>query len=227
MNDAFSGFPPGGLAFLGELPSHDKLWFRANRATWDEEIMAPARAFVTALGEQLQAGISPAIVASPKVNGSIAPINRDVRFSADKAPYKDHLLFRWWEGPDKKMAPTLYVRLSAADVGFATGAMFDVGRWRALIDDDRTGRPLADAIAEIGRMKPVDVAGAELKRVPAPYPADHPRGDLLRHKWIQLRWSEALPASVGSARFVGWCMSRLRLTADIHRWLVANLQASL
>lgn len=223
MNDAFTGFPAGSLAFLRELPSRDKMWFRANRATYDEEIMAPARAFVTALGEQLQAEISPDIVASPKVNGSIAPINRDLRFSADKTPYKDHLLFRWWEGAEKKMAPTLYVRLSADDVGFAAGALFDVGRWRALIDDDGSGGPLADAIAEIGVLKPVEVAGAELKRVPAPYPADHPRGDLLRHKWIQIRWSESVPAAVGSARFVGWCMSRLRLTADIHRWLVTNL----
>ena len=160
---------------------------------------------------------------SPRVNGSIAPLNRDVRFSADKTPYKDHLLFRWWEGSTKKTAPTLFVRLSADGIGFATGATFEVDHWRMLIDDDKTGRPLSDAITAIGRMKPIDIAGAELKRVPAPYPADHPRGDLLRHKWIQVRWPESMPESIESARFVDWCMSRLQLMADIHRWLVANL----
>jgi len=62
-----------------------------------------------------------------------------------------------------------------------------------------------------------------LKRVSAPYGADHPRADLLRHKMFQARWSEPLPDSVSKAEFVDWCAERLVATTDVHRWLVDNL----
>jgi uncharacterized protein (TIGR02453 family) len=160
--------PREGLDFLAELPSHDKDWFAANRAPYDECIAAPAKVFVDALGERLQDEISPAIVVQPKVNGAISPINRDVRFSADKTPYKDHLLLKWWEGEKKKLAPTLYVRLGSASVGFGSGAMFDsVDRWCEAVDDEKTGASLLAALEDLAAGRELDVAGAELKRVPA------------------------------------------------------------
>ena len=220
----FTWFPREGLDFLAELPSHDKDWFAANRAPYDECIAAPAKVFVDALGERLQDEISPAIVVQPKVNGAISPINRDVRFSADKTPYKDHLLLKWWEGENKKLAPTLYVRLGSASVGFGSGAMFDsVDRWREAVDDEKTGASLLAALEDLAAGRELDVAGAELKRVPAPYDADHPRADLLRHKMFAARWSEPLPDNVSNAAFAGWCVERLVATADVHRWLVDNL----
>jgi uncharacterized protein (TIGR02453 family) len=220
----FTGFPREGLDFLAELPSHDKDWFAANRAPYDACVAAPAKVFVDALGERLQDEISPAIVVQPKVNGAIAPINRDVRFSADKTAYKDHLLLKWWEGENKKLAPTLYVRLSSVSVGFGSGTMFDsIDRWREAVDDEKTGAALVAALHELAAGRELEVAGAELKRVPAPYDADHPRADLLRHKMFQARWSEPLPDSVSNAEFVDWCAERLVAAADVHRWLVDKL----
>ena len=219
----FDGFSKEGLSFLTTLRSKDKAWFDANRKIYEAEVVAPTKAFVVDLGEALAAAISPSIVAQPKTNGSISPINNDVRFSKDKSPYKDHLLLKFWEGTDKKMSPTLYVRLGEESVGFATGAMFgSVDRWRELIDDDGTGRMLADALAELGRDRDLDIAGQGLKRVPKPYAEDHPRGDLLKHKGFQARWPETTPSQVHSAAFVGWCVARLSSCAPIHRWLVEN-----
>ena len=226
MSDGFDGFPTEGLAFLTELGSADKAWLDANRTTYQREVVGPTKAFVTTLGERLATTISPTIVAQPKTNGSISPINNDLRFSPDKSPYKDHLLLRFWDGPDKKTAPTLFVRLSAAEVGFATGAMLpDLDRWRELIDDDITGAALADALADLGRGRGqgLDIAGEGYKRVPKPYPADHPRADLLRHKGLQARWSEPTPSSVTTAGFVDHCAEALEACADIHHWLVSNL----
>ena len=51
---------------------------------------APAKAFVEAIGPGLRK-ISKTVNAEPKVNGSIFRINRDVRFSKDKSPYKTHV----------------------------------------------------------------------------------------------------------------------------------------
>ena len=122
---------------MSTLGSKDKTWFDANRAVYEREVVAPTKAFVTGLGSALADAVSPGIVAQPRTNGSISPINNDVRFSPDKTPYKDHLLLRFWEGSDKKLAPTLFVRISEQTVGFAVGVNFaSLDRWRALV-----GRP--------------------------------------------------------------------------------------
>jgi uncharacterized protein (TIGR02453 family) len=220
----FDGFPADGLDFLRELGDRDKSWFDANRSTYQTSVVAPTKAFVTTIGERLATDIAAEIVAQPKANGSIAPINNDLRFSPDKPPYKDHLLLRFWEGHDKKTAPTLFVRMSADDIGFATGAaLTDLTRWRELVDDDDAGTALADALATLGQGRDLDVAGEGYKRVPKPYPEDHPRASLLRCKMIQARWSEPTPASVHSSEFVDFCMERLTACAPVHRWFVTSL----
>lgn len=224
MTDGFVGFPQEGLDFLRRLGESDKTWFDANRTAYQSSVVGPTKAFVTAIGARLADGFAPGIVARPKANGSIAPINNDLRFSPDKPPYKDHLLLRFWEGADKKTAPTLFVRLSSDDVGFATGATLpDLPRWRELIDDDISGGAFSAALGELGRGREFDLADEGYKRVPKPYPADHPRADLLRLKIFQARWSEPLPGSVTSAEFVDFCVDRLTSCAPVHRWLVAHL----
>ena len=218
---AFSG---EARDFLRELPSHDKAWFDANRSTYQSLVAEPAKAFVEAVMSELQNELSPAITGVPRVNGSISPINRDVRFSADKTPYRDHLLFRWWEGEDKQTAPTLFVRLAADEVGFATGAMLpSLERWREVIDTEVTGAPLASAVAALVGETGADVAGMEYKRVPKPYAADHPRADLLRCKWLQVRWPQPFPGDADGMEFAPWCAKQLMRCADVHRWLVTNL----
>ena len=207
--------------FLRELPTHDKAWFDANRPAYQALVADPAKALVEAVTAELQSELSPAIVGVPRVNGSISPINRDIRFSADKTPYKDHLLFRWWEGEEKKTAPTLFVRLAANEVGFATGVMLpSLDDWRTLIDEEATGAPLASAIGALVAETDAEVAGIEYKRVPKPYPADHSRADLLRCKWLQVRWMRPLQ---DDRELASWCVAELLRCADVHRWLVANL----
>lgn len=220
----FEGFSPAALSFLTELGKRDKTWFDDNRATYQAEVVVPTKAFVTDLGERLAEEISPAIVAQPKTNGSIAPINNDLRFAPDKPPYKDHLLLKFWEGSNKKLAPTLWVRISESDVGFATGsALPDLNRWRALIDDESTGSALAETLDQLGKGKELDVAGEGYKNVPKPYDPDHPRAKLLRHKAFQARWPEPTPTSISGPAFVDFCVQRLNECAPVHSWLVANL----
>jgi len=223
MTDDFNGFPQEGLDFLRTLGTKDKQWFDANRAVYTTSVVEPTKAFVTAIGDRLASAFAPGIVAQPKANGSIAPINNDLRFSPDKSPYKDHLLLRFWEGSDKKTAPTLFIRLSADDVGFATGAALpDLDRWRRLMDEE-TGAELAAAIDALAVDRDLDVAGEGYKRVPSPYSADHPRADLLRHKMFQARWGEPAPSNVTDSGFVDHCITRLEACAPVHRWLVTNL----
>ena len=64
-----------------------------------------------------------------------------------------------------------------------------------------------------------------MQRVPKPWPADHPRAELLRRTGFQVRFYEALPKCVHGAGFLRWCTRRLEELLPIHRWLVAELGA--
>jgi uncharacterized protein (TIGR02453 family) len=215
----FPGYNREALDFLAALPSRDPEWFKANKSDYQRLIVEPTKALVVDLGGQLQSS-APGIVAEPKTNGSIAPINNDLRFNPDAAPYKDHLLLRFWEGSPKKTAPTLMLRVGADQVGFATGLIpAEVNQWRDFVASD-DGDALAVAINKLAKAKKADVVGQELKKVPAPYDADHPRGDLLRHKALQVRWTEPLPASAARPAFVGWVARRLEAALPVHQALV-------
>ena len=91
---AFRGFPPEALEFLRELEANnDRDWFKANRARYDEHLVAPTRA----LGEDL-AGLG-----RPHL---FRPWN-DTRFHA-RPPVKEHVgLAVGYEG-----AGGFYVELS-------------------------------------------------------------------------------------------------------------------
>lgn len=215
----FPGYNREALDFLAALPSRDPEWFKANKSDYQRLIVEPTKALVVDIGGQLQSS-APGIVAEPKTNGSIAPINNDLRFNPDAAPYKDHLLLRFWEGSPKKTAPTLMLRVGADQVGFATGLIpAEVNQWRDFVASD-DGDALAVAINKLAKAKKADVVGQELKKVPAPYDADHPRGDLLRHKALQVRWTEPLPASAARPAFVGWVARRLEAALPVHQALV-------
>ena len=219
----FAGFPESGLSFLTELGDQNREWFQANKKQYDAEVAQPAKEFVEAMTDLLRGCVSPLIEGQPKTNGSIAPINNDLRFNPDASPYKDHLLMKWWEGDDKRTAPTLWIRLAEGQVGFASGiALADLERWRTAVGGPE-GAALAAAIHELDDRFDLDVAGQALKNVPKPWPQDHPRGDLLRHKMFQVRWPEPTPTVVSGAAFAEFCADRLALAADIHSWLRDHL----
>ncbi|MEM7140917.1 MAG: DUF2461 domain-containing protein [Actinomycetota bacterium] len=220
---AFTGFPQSGLSFLTTLGTKNREWFQANKAQYDAEVAQPAKDFVEEMTACLHDEISPLIIGQPKTNGSISPINNDLRFNPDASPYKDHVMMKWWEGDDKKTAPTLWIRLSQDWVGFASGMpLGDLDRWRSAVGGD-AGADLQSAIDRLAKTHDLDVAGQALKKVPKPWPDDHPRADLLRHKMFQVRAPIATPKSVTSARFADWCTQRLLEYADVHRWLVEHM----
>ena len=82
----FGGFRPAAFGFLRDLARHnDKEWFEANRDVYEREVREPMRQLVETLNGRL-GSIAPEIVGDPK--RSMFRIHRDVRFSADKSPYK-------------------------------------------------------------------------------------------------------------------------------------------
>jgi uncharacterized protein (TIGR02453 family) len=84
----FKGFGSKALPFLKALKFHQtKAWFDENRALYDSELLNPMVELLDELTTRFAADKIPL-----KADGrrSIFRINRDIRFSKDKSPYKTH-----------------------------------------------------------------------------------------------------------------------------------------
>lgn len=222
----FSGYTSDALALLDEMGRATKAGAAALKPRIDAELTEPTRDLVEALGAELQDRVSPGLQAVPKINGSISPFHRDLRFSADKDhPLKDHVHLVFWEGEPKGRAATLRLRITASDVGFAatTDLRDRIPRWRDLVASD-AGAELADAIAAARRTQRfLAVGDPDLKTVPKGYGDEHPRADLLRRRSLFLAGATAHPKAIHGPRFVDWCARRLEAMAEVHRWSVTHL----
>lgn len=224
----FAGFPPETRSFLRSLGEHnEKAWFDGHREDYERWWLAPARAFVEAIGPEL-ASLEPELTAEPRVNGSIMRINRDVRFSADKRPYKDHLDFWFWEGPRRRDAVSgVFARLTADTFSAGVGAHhFDPERLReyrqAVVDPSR-GASLAGAVAAVEKAG-LEVLGERYSKPPAGFRADGDAARLLRFGALWTVEEASADAVAESPDVVDFCLTHWRAALPIHRWLVDTLQ---
>lgn len=216
----FAGFDPDVVALLAHLPGMDTDEFATHRASLAAGLAKPGAALIADVAGRLDADLA----VEPR--RSVSPLHRDLRFAPEGASrYKDHLLLTTWEGADKKTSPTLWIRIDAERVGFASGIGFTPdarARWRQAVGGD----PGAVLSAELDRLvsdRSAEVAGDRVKQVPAPFEPGHPRADLLRLTGFQVRFVETLPATIDAVAFVGWCTERLDALLPVHRWLVAHV----
>ena len=226
MATAFKGFPKETLAFFrGLTKNNDKQWFEKHRGDFDDQVIEPARAFVSAMGERLQK-IAPGVVADPRVDKSIFRIHRDTRFSKDKSPYKTHLAMFFWEGDRPKMeCPGFYVHLDPRKLMIGGGLyMFQkdqLAEYRRSVDDKKLAGQLEKALTgNVGQL--CDATHMEpYKRVPKGFDPDHPRAELLKFKGVTLGKDEPLPKALHSGRFLDYAYKRFEKMAGLHKWLVA------
>jgi uncharacterized protein (TIGR02453 family) len=164
---AFRGWPDEALEFFEGLEAdNSRTYWTAHKAVYDEKVRAPM--------EDLVAELEPKFGA-----GKIFRPYRDVRFSADKSPYKTEIAAVIGDG---------YVRLSAEGLGAGLGmwmlAPDQLDRYRRAVADESAGSKLEELIAELARQR-IEVSGHDqVKTVPRGYPRDHPRAELLRNKGI-------------------------------------------
>jgi len=217
---SFAGFDPAALALLDRLPAMSVDEYAATKSLLAAGVTKPGGALIADVAARLGADLT----VQPR--SSVSPLHRDLRFAPEGAArYKDHLLLTTWEGVDKKAAPMFWIRVDATRAGFASGIGFTPtirDRWRAAVGG-ATGKALADDLAVLARQRHAEVAGDQVKKVPAPFDTDHPRADLLRRTGFQVRFVEDLPDSVRSPDFADWCADRLLALLPVHRWLLANL----
>lgn len=227
MSTGFTGFPKDFFAFFRTLKANnERAWFETNKERFRSTIQAPMSDFIAGIAPQLKK-ISKEFVADPRPNGgSMFRIHRDIRFSRDKRPYKEHAAcqFRHRLGRDVH-APGFYVHLEPGEV-FLGG-----GLW--MPDSDALGKVRNAIAAKPAAWKKVttdknfvahfgSIEGESLARPPRGFDPDHPFiDDLKRKSFVAIRRSSEGVAH--SPDFVEEAALTFRNLAPLMRFLCAAL----
>jgi len=213
--EAFEGFPRETFDFLSELSgNNNKDWFDAHRGVYDAAIVRPALLFVAAMGRALK-GVTPSVKPEPRIGGSLFRIHRDVRFSADKRPYKTHVGIRFRDRDtitsSRCTGPLFYVEFDAEALRLGVGVKeFDprtLGAYRDLVagvNGNPVDRAVLGDMAKLAAIRGHEILGPVLSRPPRGYPADA-NPELLARKGLFIRSETALPQEILGPRFVGYC----------------------
>ena len=204
----FEGFPPDAVDFLGKLEANnERSWFHARKDVYERACRAPMELLIAELDAVFGEGGS-----------KVFRIQRDVRFSKDKTPYKTYQAGHFAAG---------YLSLSTAGLYVGTGAyMLDgpaLDRYRQAVGDDRTGEEfvrITKALAKKGY--DVEGHGDALKTVPRGYPRDHPRGELLKQKSV-LVGATIPPGELGSRKVVDRVKRVISDVRPMTNWLAEHV----
>jgi len=205
----FSGFPEAALDFYDDLETDNtRSFWTAHADVYATCVKEP----MIALCQELSDEFGDAKVFRP---------NRDVRFSADKSPYKTQQGAYVPAGPDLGW----YVQLSAA--GLLTGAGFyqstpeQLRKVREIIAGPR-GSELEKLLA------PLLAAGWELggdtvATAPRGYGKDHPRIALLRHKTLHASHTYGFEPVIHSHDFADAVRADWRAGRSLVEWFAEIL----
>ncbi|MGA3030184.1 MAG: DUF2461 domain-containing protein [Candidatus Limnocylindrales bacterium] len=182
MTPPFEGFSRDAIQFLADLALHnERTWFQPRKGDYERLLKEPLEALCAALGERFEASGLP-LRADPA--RSPFRIYRDVRFSADKSPYKTHVSASFpWAGEGGGVGA--YFHFQPGEM-LAGGGMWhpepaQLAAWRRVVDTDldtvRAALESPEFASTFGH-----VSGDSLKRVPTGFAADHPGAELLKLK---------------------------------------------
>jgi uncharacterized protein (TIGR02453 family) len=190
---AFTGFPDEAIRFYEGLTANNtRTYWKANKTVYEQAVKAPTMALLEDLADY-----GPYHVFRP---------NRDVRFSKDKTPYKNHVAAYG----ESQGGAGYYVQFSATGIVAGSGyyhmAADQLERFREALDADAVGAEIA-AITDGLRSKGLGITAiSSLKTAPRGYSKDHRRIELLRLKglvamrqWKPAKWMQT-KAVVGRVR---------------------------
>ena len=205
----FKGWPEDFQPFfIGLELDNSKKYFEANRRTYEESVKGP----MVALLESLEPDFGP---------GKIFRANRDIRFSKDKSPYKTNIAADVGMG-----ARGGYLSLDARGFTVATGRYMmspeEIAKFRKKVAAHGPGAQLAAIVSKLEKAG-YDVGGEELKRVPPPWPQDHPRAELLRRKSLYVWKNYGLKPWLGSSSARRYVVKMWSDAQPLNDWFKKNL----
>ncbi len=214
------------FSFLSTLAANNsRAWFEEHKQEYEDMVRTPALDFISDMGNELPS-ISKHFRAVPKkVGGSLMRVQRNLRFSRDKTPYKTNIgiQFRHELGKDIH-APGYYVHIEPGECFVAIGlwhpeadVLFKVRE--AIL---KRGDKWVKARDDKNFRQHYSLEGDVLVNAPRGYAKDHPLvEDLKRKDFIAL--ASLTKTDVASANFRPLVAERFRQATPYMRFLCAAL----
>lgn len=203
---AFKGWPVEAVEFYEGLEADNtKTYWHEHKRVYEECVKHPMEELLAELADAFGAG-------------RVFRPYRDTRFSKDKRPYKTSC--------DAHL-PAGYLSFSA-DGLFAGSGLYQpdaerLQRFRAAVDDDRSGAELVGIVAAL-RKGGYDVGAHEvLKTMPRGFAKDHPRAELLKHKGIVMSTSWPVGAWLGTRKAKDRVVRCLDDARPLREWLARHV----
>ncbi len=213
--DRFEGFDRTVFDwFAGLERDNSKAYFKATRERYEIGVRAALEAMLYDLANTFGGEVK------------MFRQHRDVRFSADKSPYKT-TTYGLLSGIPETGAG-LYAQLSSRGLYAGTGEYHlerdQLERYRDAVIDERAGPQLAQA-AQTAEHAGLELAGETLSTTPRGYPREHPRIELLRRKALIV--GRALPSAAGISRDAALkhAAATWRAAAPLNAWFDEHVGA--
>ena len=224
---AFAGFADPAMRFFHDLDAHqDRAWFLAHKAEYEEQWARPMAALLAAVKARLE----PVYAGFPLRDPKVFRLQRDVRFSLDKSPYKTHVsgLVALRGGGETQEAPAvLYLQLGTecfAGAGVYHMPPPKLAAWRAMLLDARKGAAFARSFDALHAQGFEATAMETLKTAPRGVAPDHPRIALLKQKGLALGFPAIPKATLRKAALVDWLVERCTEAAPMVKQLARLLE---
>lgn len=203
---AFAGWPIEAIEFYEGLEAdNSKVYWQDHKAVYDRHVKAPMEELLAELADEFGAG-------------KVFRPYRDVRFSADKTPYKTNCAATIGSG---------YISFSADGLSVGGGLYMPdpkaLARYREAVDNEKSGVELVKIVAALRKEGYDTMAHEVLKTAPKGYPKDHPRIELLRYKGIAMMKTWPVGAWMGTRKAKDRVVTTLRAGVPLNQWLLRNV----
>ncbi|MCB0939900.1 MAG: DUF2461 domain-containing protein [Mycobacterium sp.] len=202
----FAGWPIEAIEFYEGLEAdNSKVYWQDHKAVYDRHVKAPMEELLAELADEFGAG-------------KVFRPYRDVRFSADKTPYKTNCAATIGSG---------YISFSADGLSVGGGLYMPdpkaLARYREAVDNEKSGVELVKIVAALRKEGYDTMAHEVLKTAPKGYPKDHPRIELLRYKGIAMMKTWPVGAWMGTRKAKDRVVTTLRAGVPLNQWLLRNV----
>jgi uncharacterized protein (TIGR02453 family) len=211
-------FTPETMKFLrGLARNNDRDWFNDRKDVYERALKAPMLAVIEDINASMET-FAPDYLRPPQK--IMMRIYRDIRFSNDKRPYKQHLA-AWWSrrGMEKTSGGGFYLQISPKEIMLAAGVympqrdqLLQLRRWMS--EHHASYRALTKKLLSNKSAAFAGIDPQALTRMPKGFASDDPTDELLRARNWGVR--STLPAEAAlEPDFAAQIVKRMKLATPL------------
>lgn len=217
------------ISFFKTLKRNNKKeWFEKNRSKYEAVVKSPNLAFLLKIRPLLLKEF-PFL----KVDRySIMRINRDIRFSPNKDPYKTFSGFSFNETRfGKEYAPGFYLGYDPTGIALGFGSYIFADKtfrahFREQITSNETRAAEFTRIVKALRKAGYEPHGKELKKIPPGFDPDHPNAEFLMYNGLYFSKEFDMPKEFYTEKFPEFCMKIIRPLKEFYQWMAETYRSA-